>query len=328
MIHGGCVWETGNPADWLDFSANIRPEGPPEWVVEALRSSIDDVRYYPDINMRRARSGLSEYTGLPEECVLPTAGGEAAIDLALSYRNGRVYTLETDFGEYTRRAAVHGREQAKWPGKCGPGDTLILSNPGNPTGRVTSREELLALHEQLYRAGAELAVDEAFADYSPGCSLRREIRPGLIVIGSMTKILGIPGVRLGFLCAEPGMIRTLQERTLPWSLSTQAARVAEELPKHTADIRRDAEANAERREELKKRLELLGAEVVPSGSNFLLADFHRDMEESAATLKERGILVRTCASFGLPGSFIRLAVRTEVENEELISSLEGILHAR
>ena len=212
MIHGGCVWETGNPADWLDFSANIRPEGPPEWVVEALRSSIDDVRYYPDINMRRARSGLSEYTGLPEECVLPTAGGEAAIDLALSYRNGRVYTLETDFGEYTRRAAVHGREQAKWPGKCGPGDTLILSNPGNPTGRVTSREELLALHEQLYRAGAELAVDEAFADYSPGCSLRREIRPGLIVIGSMTKILGIPGVRLGFLCAEPGMIRTLQER--------------------------------------------------------------------------------------------------------------------
>ena len=115
MIHGGCVWETGNPADWLDFSANIRPEGPPEWVVEALRSSIDDVRYYPDINMRRARSGLSEYTGLPEECVLPTAGGEAAIDLALSYRNGRVYTLETDFGEYTRRAAVHGREVHRLP---------------------------------------------------------------------------------------------------------------------------------------------------------------------------------------------------------------------
>ena len=42
MIHGGGVWETGDPAEWLDFSANLRPEGPPDWVKEALYASVSD----------------------------------------------------------------------------------------------------------------------------------------------------------------------------------------------------------------------------------------------------------------------------------------------
>ena len=66
----------------------------------------------------------------------------------------------------------------------------------------------------------------------------------------------------------------------------------------------------------------------PSRSSFLLADFRRDMAEAVGRLRARGILVRTCASFGLPGCFLRLAVRTESENDRLIRELEAILHAR
>ena len=42
-------------------------------------------------------------------------------------------------------------------------------------------------------------------------------------------------------------------------------------------------------------------------------------------LKERRILVRTCASFGLPDSWLRLAVRTEDENRRLIEELKQCL---
>ena len=328
MIHGGGVWETENPAEWLDFSANLRPEGPPEWVMDVLRASLEDTRYYPDSEMRQARRGLAAYTGLKEECVLPTAGGTAAIDLALSARGGRVFIPEPEFGEYARRAAVHGRVCTRWKGECGAGDTLILSNPNNPTGSVRSREELLALHEKLQPAGAELIVDEAFIDYCPENSLRKEVLPRLAVIGSLTKILGIPGVRLGFICADPEVIHDLEGRALPWTLSAQAVRIATELPKHTEEIRRDAAINAKRREAFATRIRELGAEATLSGSNFLLADFRRDMAEIAALLKERKILVRTCESFGLPGSYLRLAVRTEAENEQLIHALEELLHAR
>ena len=52
------------------------------------------------------------------------------------------------------------------------------------------------------------------------------------------------------------------------------------------------------------------------------------MTEAAEKLKARGILVRTCASFGLENRFLRLAVKTETENGRLIAALEEILHAR
>ena len=328
VIHGGCVWETGHPADWLDFSASLRPEGPPEWVTDALRSTLEDIRYYPDPDMTRARRGLAAYTGQPEDRILPTAGGTAAIDLALARLDGCVYIPEPAFGEYARRAEVHGRRHAAWNGNIGRGDTLILSNPDNPTGTVREGEELLALHRRLHSAGAELVVDEAFIDYCPEYSLRDYTAPGLVIVGSLTKILGIPGVRLGFLCAEPEVIRGLRERMLPWSLSAQASEIAARLPAHTDGIRKDTETNRRRREKLTKQLEELGAAVIPSRSNFLLADFRQDMTGPAEELKSRGILVRTCGSFGLGNGFLRLAVRTETENEQLITALEGILHAR
>lgn len=328
MIHGGGVWETGNPAEWLDFSANLRPEGPPEWVMEALKSTLDNIRYYPDLSMARARRGLAGFLGLPEDRILPVAGGTAAIDLALALNRGCVYTWEHAFGEYARRAEAHTRRHSLWDGKYGAGDTLILSNPDNPSGKAETKEALLSLHERLAGSGAELIVDEAFIDYCPELSLRENIGPGLVIVGSLTKILDIPGVRLGYLCAVPEVIRTMEERMLPWSLGTQAAEIAARLPEHREEIRRDAETNARRREAFAGRLEQLGAEVTPSRSNFLLADFGRDMTETAEQLKARGILVRTCASFGLENSFLRLAVRTEADNERLAAALEDILYAR
>ena len=328
MIHGGNVWKTGNPSDWLDFSANLRPEGPPDWVTETLRSTLDDIRFYPAPEMKRARRGLAGYLGIPEECVLPTAGGTAAIDLALTYRTGCVYIPEPAFGEYARRAEAHGRAHAPWDGNCGRGETLILSNPDNPTGSIRCKETLLALHRALNSAEAELVVDEAFIDYCPENSLRGAIAPGLMIVGSMTKVLGIPGARLGYLCAVPEVIRSVRDKMLPWSLGTQAAEIAAHLPEHAESIRRDAETNRRRREQFAAQLEQLGVKVMPSQSNFLLADFRRDMTEPVERLKEQGILVRTCTSFGLENSFLRLAVRTEKENGRLIAALEEILHAR
>jgi histidinol-phosphate/aromatic aminotransferase/cobyric acid decarboxylase-like protein len=82
MIHGGNVWRSGPPEAWLDFSANLRPEGPPDWVRRAMAGALDEARFYPDPDMRAARAGLAAYAGVPPECLLPTAGGIEAIDIA------------------------------------------------------------------------------------------------------------------------------------------------------------------------------------------------------------------------------------------------------
>ena len=331
MKHGGNVWDDNMPAQWLDFSANLRPEGTPEWVMQVMENALKDTRYYPDRAMKEARKGLAEWLDVPENHVLPTAGGAAAIDLILSKRTGTVYTYPVTFGEYAERAGVHKRPCDVWQGQCGQHDTVMLCNPNNPTGRCTERSCLMTIFEEARVSGGELVVDEAFIDFCPEHTIRHEVQEGLSVVGSLTKTLCIPGVRLGYVCAAPDVIQQLEQRALPWSLCTLANAVASELPKHRKEIQADLLRNTARREQLKTLLEELQAEVGPSKSNFLLVDFKQDMTPVADWLKTQGILVRTCASFGLPPQFLRLAVKTENENAVLIKALrEGMarVHAR
>lgn len=320
MRHGGNVWDEARPGDWLDYSANLRPEGTPEWVLETMRRAIVDTRYYPDRQMRAARAGLAAALGVEEARVLPTAGGAQAIDLALSLNQGRVLVQPPTFGEYAERARARGRAVAE-NGNARPGDTRVLCNPNNPTGEAVEPERVLEEFRALREQGAELLVDEAFIDYCPSHFVRKFVQPGLTVVGSLTKILCVPGVRLGYVCAAPETIRALEERMLTWSLNSFASAIAAELPLHVREIEKDAQATDARRAAFARALEAMGARVMPSHAPFLLADFGRDMTEVAKRLRARRILVRTCESFGLPPAYLRLAVKTEAENARFLEAL-------
>ena len=320
--HGGNVWQGDGPEKWMDFSANLRPEGTPAWVTRALESAVSQARYYPDLAMKKARQGIAAYAGVLPECVLPTAGEMSAIDLALRGEKGSVRCLKPTFSEYAARAMANGRAALDSTEDCEAGDTVVLCNPNNPTGSTLQPEQILSLWERVDRRGAQLVVDEAFIDYCPECSVRAFVRRGLCVVGSLTKILCIPGVRLGYVCADRETILELQKIALPWEISAFAAAVAGELPKHLDAIRAYGRENALRRERFAERLLALGIKVQHSRANFLLCDFGRDTRKLTEILKTRGILVRECRSFGLPESFLRLAVRTQEENELLTGELE------
>lgn len=325
MIHGGNVWQGNSPEAWLDFSANLRPEGPPEWVARTIAQAFSRMRYYPDLSMREARRGLAAYAGVEPCRVLPTAGGIAAIDLALRLKDGPICVQKTTFGEYARRAALLSREIRRDDHLEEAGETAILCNPNNPTGSALSREETLALHRLISSRGGEMIVDEAFIDYCPEISVRGDVCDTLTAVGSLTKILCIPGVRLGYVCASPENVEKLERLALPWQLGFAASAVAAALPGHLDEIRRDAEKNAERRRRMARDLRALGVQAQPSRANFLLCRFDRPMGPVVEKLKGRRILVRTCASFGLADCWLRLAVRTEEENLRLIEELEQCL---
>ena len=328
MTHGGNVWQGGSPLDWLDFSSNLRPEGMPEWVKAAMRRAEDEARYYPDAAMKAARQGLAAYAGVSEDRILPTAGGVAAIDLTLALHKGTVFIDPPTFGEYAQRAAVQGRKSAAAnTAPYAAGDTRVICNPNNPDGAALSREQILKAHEAVAQRGGELIADEAFIDYCPELSLRGDVKDGLTVVGSLTKILCIPGVRLGYVCAANEAIHRLSERALPWQINAFAARIASELPEHVDEIKKDTRVNAERREAFAGTLQKMGVIVKPSRANFLLCDFGRDMRQTLEYLKSRRILVRECTSFGLGTNFLRLAVRTEKENKILTEELEKCLES-
>ena len=107
MTHGGNVWQGEGPKHWLDYSANLRPEGAPEWVKSALLRAVDSAAYYPDPEMKRARRAMARYLNLPEENVLPTAGGISAIDL-IARQSERAVLTTPCFEEYERQSREHG----------------------------------------------------------------------------------------------------------------------------------------------------------------------------------------------------------------------------
>ena len=201
--------------------------------------------------------------------------------------------------------------------------------PQQPHRRRAAPGEVLALLEKLEAVGGRLVVDEAFIDYCPEHSVRDAVsdHPALIVLGSLTKVLAIPGVRLGYLAAHPSVIEGLREGLLPWRLNCVADAVAAALPGHGADFEGIRRLNDARREAFAAALAGIGARVYPSDANFLLCDFGRDMRPEIERLRERGILVRPCGMFpGLTHGHVRLCVRTEGENGRLVAALKGAGH--
>ena len=326
ILHGGDVWRGAEPEEYLDFSANLNPDGPPDWVREAMAAGLRRVGYYPDVRLTGARRGLAAHLGLNPDCVLPTAGGFEAARLA-SALSPRPVIAQPTFQEYARLCGPGRSVPRDALGELSlhPGECLWLCNPNNPTGDALPGETVAELLSRAEAAGARMVVDEAFIDYCPEHSAAGLVadHPALIVLGSLTKVLAIPGLRLGYLAAHPDTLRRLEQRRDPWPLNSLAVAVAEALPGHEADFRDIRRRNDARRAAFAGALAPL-AHVYPSDANFLLCDFGRDMRGEIEALREKKLLVRPCGGFtGLTHRHVRLCVRREAENERLIGALGG-----
>ncbi len=345
--HGGDVWH-GDPSEWLDFSSNINALGCPGFVRDAMKAALCEVGYYPQVSMRSAACGLSAMLSVPEGCVLPTNGGIGAIDLAImKTKPTRVVSISPAFVEYERIAAVNGieyktismlkdRHTASFPLdelektlQCS--DMLIICNPSNPIGCSIDRDMLMQVLMLTKQRSATLLVDEAFADFCEGLSLRNltEDFKQLIIAGSLTKMFAIPGVRIGYLLANSDTISALKDFQTPWVLSAFANRIAAAVGSSQAFIKQTVIQTVKERDRLKTSMEKLGLFVYDGCANYLLADL-KPVGIKTATLSERlreyHILVRDCENYdGLDAYHMRVAVKNEAENEVLVRHIADIL---
>jgi histidinol-phosphate aminotransferase len=342
VVHGGLdtaeLERLGvRPDGVADFSVSTNPLGPSPVALAAARAA--DPGRYPDRGCLALRRALAADLAVDPDCILVANGSAELIWLlALAYlRPGdSAFILEPTFGEYRAASRLLGADVSEW--RASPGDHFRIDvdavvdalhrfaprlaffcNPNNPTGAWLTQPELRLLLDAL--SDGLLVVDEAYLDLAGRDSPARPLleRDNLVVVRSMTKDYGLPGLRLGYALAAPSGIRALAAAQPPWSVNAAAQAAGLAALADSAHVAAGRRAAAEARAYLTPRLEALGYRCLPSVANFWLVEVG-DATALRRRLLERGILVRDCTSFGLPG-FIRLAARPIEECERLVAAL-------
>lgn len=316
LEHGGRLLEAAAefglaPEQWLDLSTGLAPW---HWPLPEIPSAA--WMRLPESNDGLEQAACAYYRA---PAVLPVAGSQAAIQALPQLRSPcRVAILGPCYAEHQRAWERHGHQvQLLGEQQCEtllsagsgvpPFDVLVVVNPDNPTGRVIGRSCLLDWHGRLSAHGGWLVVDEAFADVEPDCSVADcSDRAGLIVLRSVGKFFGLAGLRLGFVLAEPPLLRLLECWLGPWAVSGPARVVGRSLMADTAM----QQAWRLRLLQAGRRLhDLLGDCGLPPSGGCALFQWltYVDVVQLHRMLAERGILVRLYRQplglrIGLPAS--------------------------
>jgi threonine-phosphate decarboxylase len=316
--------------DVLDLSANINPELP-AGTRTVYESALEAARSYPNDGYPAFRAAAADYVGCEPEAVVPTAGGLAAMRLAIGVTvapGDSALVPYPSFGEYAREIRLAGGRVEFAPHdellECDPADhaMAVVCTPNNPTGDCYPAAELRLFAERCLEADCTLLADEAFLGFTDRASLAG--REGVVVARSLTKLFGLPGLRAGFAVAGGTTRERLQTARPAWSVSGPAAAVGAHAMRDSAFVAETRERVARERAHLRDGLEALGFEVADSAAPFVLVDVGEDPTALLSACRERGVVLRDATTFRGLDSHVRVAVRSRAATEELLSVLEAI----
>jgi threonine-phosphate decarboxylase len=333
----------------LDFSANINPAGPPSSVLSAIRKALDEpstLAMYPDLELVELKSAAAEYAGTKQQNIAVANGFVPLLDAALrSLKIKRCLLPVPSFIEYrnTLESAcvsiisyhLSSDEDFRYvpdailntllKHSC---DAILLANPQNPSGAICGVDTMQQLIEMAAQSRITVLLDEAFIDYSPDRSLtQRSIEQrNVIVFRSVTKFFAIPGLRMAYAVSPSSNIDAMNRFIAPWPIANFASDAVCTALRDAVYVEESRLANERRRLWLEQELARLKVATYPSGANFLLLRFSAEVDVNLLwenLIVEEQIVLRSCANFeGLQSGHLRIAVRSELENERLIRGLE------
>jgi histidinol-phosphate aminotransferase len=301
--------------------------GPLPSVLEAAAAELENAWMYPEQAYSLFREALAGWLGIPPHRIVPGHGIQSLVTTlaaAAVLPGDHAVLPRPTYGLYAQVLAAAGGGLERVPVRDDLGLDLeamaeaaqrtgaklvVVCDPNNPTGSLLTRGEWETFLDAL-PDGCFAVADEAYVEYvEPDLRLGREHdvaegRP-VIVLRTFSKIFGLAGLRLGYAIVHEQLEPFLDVVQEPFNVNrvALAAGRASLARAGLLDARREEAAAA--REFLAARLTELGADVLPSHANFVLADVRVDDAELADRLAARGFLIRPGSEFGLDG-YVRI----------------------
>lgn len=277
--------------------------------------------------------------------VLALNGASQAYPWLREYFRGQTILMpDPTFGEYPRLADRRvtypdaiGIDPADIESRARDCKVVVVVNPNNPTGSTVPTDWLLDFAERYHDKW--LLVDESFIDFSGQPSIMEALRErplrNVVVLKSLSKCWGVPGLRLGFLYANDRDLYAHCTAQVPiWNMNSMAEFFLETLLKHRRALAQSFERTKAERDEFAAALAALPAveHVYPSGADFLLARIAGGRRGAAALaeglLADHAIYVKDVSARFLDGhGYWRVAVRLPAENDRLVSLLDSLSQA-
>ncbi len=309
----------------MNFSSNIYAHADLSALEAHLCRHMNLIRSYPEPSAATLEAMIAQTHGVEPDNVLVTSGATDAIYLiAQVFRDRKTFKVfHPTFSEYADACRLYGYQERP------DGSIAWLCNPNNPTGEAFSPsfvEDLSAQHDLL-------VVDQSYEDYTlapmlaPAAAIRSA---NVLLLYSLTKRYGVPGLRLGYVVGSSRLISMLRDHYRPWAVNALALEAGKWLVTHRPRLIPDLDAYLHETQRLRHRLNGIGGiTAFDTQTNFFLCTIH---PHTAAELKDtlarhHGILIRDASNFqGLTPGHFRVAAQSPEENDALVEAIEQYLH--
>lgn len=326
----------------IKLDANENPYPLPEVLRDEVINALSEVSLnrYPDPYARELKGSISRGLCLPEDFIMLGNGSDEliqAILIATSWGSPSVVIPSPTFSMYKITGLAVGHRVLEIPlddsfdiDPSAISDTcrkerakvVFLSSPNNPTGNRYSDDKVL---EVINESHALVVVDEAYGDFS-GKSLIRHLNDhmNLIVLRTLSKI-GMAGLRIGVMAANPEMIKELDKVRLPYNINSLSQAAASVILRNMSVIDRQIGSIVSERERLFNALKSMdGITPYPSEANFILFKV-KDADAVHNGLIGKGVLIKNLNRPGRLENCMRATVGRPEENAAFLDAMAKFL---
>ncbi|WP_304250620.1 aminotransferase class I/II-fold pyridoxal phosphate-dependent enzyme [Parabacteroides gordonii] len=335
----------------VDFCYLVNPFFPTQKMKKEMRANFDTLlsEYPSGLNINSLLA--AKYFGLLQDYVCPGNGAAELIKSLMKELDGTLGIVYPTFEEYPNRKKTDlvtflpENNDFKYTvddlinyfseNKV---NNLLLINPDNPSGNFISREDLFRLGEWTLNKNIRLIIDESFVDFSDSPENNSllynnilEKYSNLIVIKSISKSYGVPGLRLGILASSNiGLVKRIREDISIWNINSFAEFYMQIFNKYELDYKRACELFVKERNRFYKDLKQIEfLRVIPSQANYFLCEVtckYSSRELAELLLSKYNILIKDCSAKSAfkEADYIRIAIRSTSDNQMLVNALKEL----